>query len=63
VLTTLDKTALEAVVGTVPVVEIVLGKPYGLDDVVKAVRQSLSRGGHSHDGTREGHSQGRRLAE
>ena len=50
VLTTLDKAALEAAVGPAPVVQIVLGKPYGLDDVVAAVRQSLSQDGHAQDG-------------
>jgi hypothetical protein len=49
VLTTLDKPALEAAVGPASVVEITLGKPYGLDDVVEAVRQSLSRDGHGQD--------------
>ena len=44
VLTTLDKTALEAAVGPASVVQIVLGKPYGLDEVVAAVRQSLAHG-------------------
>ena len=64
VLTTLDKAALEAAVGPAPVVQIVLGKPYGLDDVVAAVRQSLSRDGHAQerhlqDGQlQDGHAQG-----
>ena len=58
VLTTLDKAALEAAVGPTRVVQIVLGKPYGLGDVVAAVRQSLSQDGHAHaqDG-RDGHAQ------
>jgi len=46
VLTTLNKSALEAVVGPATVVEIVLGTPYSLDDVVGAVRQALSRDRH-----------------
>jgi DNA-binding response OmpR family regulator len=50
VLTTLDKAALESAVGPSSVVQIVLGKPYGLDEVVAAVRQSLSRDGHAQDG-------------
>ena len=50
VLTTLDKAALEAAVGPASVVQIVLGKPYGLDEVVAAVRQSLSREGQAQDG-------------
>jgi hypothetical protein len=50
VLTTLDKAALEGAVGPTPVVEIVLGKPYSLDDVVHAVRRSLSQDGHAQDG-------------
>ena len=58
VLTTLDKAALEAAVGPAPVVQIVLGKPYGLDDVVAAVRQSLARDGHAQDGhAQDGHGQ------
>jgi DNA-binding response OmpR family regulator len=50
VLTTLDKAALESAVGPASVVQIVLGKPYGLDEVVAAVRQSLSRDGQAQDG-------------
>jgi CheY-like chemotaxis protein len=46
VLTTLHKEALEAAVGPTNVVEIVLGKPYSLDDVVGAVRQVLSSDEH-----------------
>ena len=60
VLTTLDKAALEAAVGPASVVQIVLGKPYGLDDVVAAVKQSLAyaRDGHGQDGHGEdGHRQ------
>jgi hypothetical protein len=59
VLTTLDKSALEAAVGPAPVVEIVLGEPYRVDDVVAAVRQSLSRDGHSRDGHPEDGHQSR----
>jgi DNA-binding response OmpR family regulator len=50
VLTTLDKAAQEAAVGPASVVQIVLGKPYGLDEVVAAVRQSLLRDGRGQDG-------------
>ena len=50
VLTTLDKVAQEAAVGPASVVQIVLGKPYGLDEVVAAVRQSLLRDGRGQDG-------------
>jgi DNA-binding response OmpR family regulator len=58
VLTTLDKSALEAAVGPAPVVQIVLGKPYGLGEVVAAVRQSLSRDGYARDGhIQDGHVQ------
>jgi hypothetical protein len=46
VLTTIDKSALEAAVGSVQVVEILLGKPYTVDDVVAAVKQALSGDGH-----------------
>lgn len=57
VLTTLDKAALELAVGPAAVVQIVLGKPYGLDDVVAAVRQSLSKDGHAQDGhAQDGHA-------
>jgi len=63
VLTTLDKAALEAAVGPASVVQIVLGKPYGLDEVGAAVRQSLSREGQAQDGHgRDGHA-GHALAE
>jgi hypothetical protein len=60
VLTTLDKAALEAAVGPTRVVQIVLGRPYGLDDVVAAVKQSLAhaRDGHGQDGHgQDGHGQ------
>jgi hypothetical protein len=46
VLTTIDKSALEAAVGSAQVVEILLGKPYTVDDVVAAVKQALSGDGH-----------------
>jgi hypothetical protein len=55
VLTTLDKDALEAAVGPTRVVQIMLGKPYGLDDVAAAVKESLThaRDGHRQDGHRQ----------
>jgi CheY-like chemotaxis protein len=47
VLTTINKSALEAAVGpAAQVVEILLGKPYTADDVVAAVLEVLSRDGH-----------------
>ena len=42
VLTTTDKKALEAAVGASGVVEIVFGEPYGVSDVVDAVRKRFS---------------------
>ena len=42
VLTTTDKEALEAAVGASGVVEIVFGEPYGISDVVDAVRKRFS---------------------
>ena len=42
VLTTTDKKALEAAVGASGVVEIVFGEPYGISDVVDAVRKRFS---------------------
>lgn len=42
VLTTTDKTALEAAVGASGVVEIIFGEPYGVADVVDAVRLALT---------------------
>jgi len=61
VLTTLDKAALEAAVGPASVVQIVLGKPYGLDEVVAAVRQSLAPGRDEHRQDGDGQdAQGRR---
>ena len=41
VLTTTDKQALEAAVGASGVVEIIVGQPYGADDVVQAVHFAL----------------------
>ena len=41
VLTTTDKQALEAAVGASDVVEIIVGQPYGADDVVEAVHVAL----------------------
>jgi hypothetical protein len=46
VLTTINKSALEAAVGPAQVVEILLGKPYTADDVVAAVLEALPRDGH-----------------
>ena len=41
ILTTTDKEALEAAVGASDVVEIIVGQPYGADDVVEAVHAAL----------------------
>ena len=46
VLTTTDKKALEAAVGVSEVFEIVIGKPYCIDEVVDAVRELVSVDGH-----------------
>jgi len=43
VLTTTDKTALRAAVGGAGVIEIIIGEPYGVADVVDAVRLALKR--------------------
>ena len=43
VLTTTDKAALEAAVGADGVVEIIFGEPYGVADVVTAVRERFPR--------------------
>ena len=43
VLTTTDKKALEAAVGASGVVEIIFGEPYGVPDVVEAVRKAFPR--------------------
>ena len=45
ILTTIDKAALDAAVGASGVIEVVLGEPYGVADVVDAVHHAL-RGGH-----------------
>ena len=50
VLTTTDRKALEAAVGVADVFEIVIGKPYTLEEVVAAVRALASVAGH---GSRE----------
>lgn len=44
VLTTTDKKALDAAVGASGVIEIVLGQPYSIGEVVKAVHHALSDG-------------------
>src|SRR5438128_11092547 len=41
ILTTTDKEAREAAVGASDVVKIILGQPYGADDVVEAVHAAL----------------------
>lgn len=41
VLTTTDKEALEAAVGASGVVEIIFGEPYGVTDIVVAVRRTF----------------------
>jgi len=46
VLTTTDKKALEAAVGASGVVEIIFGEPYGVDDVVTAVRKTFPAARH-----------------
>jgi CheY-like chemotaxis protein len=58
VLTTINKSALEAAVGPAPVLEIVLGTPFTAGEVVEAVRRSLSADGDGHDG--DGHGSHRR---
>src|SRR3989442_5029457 len=45
ILTTTDKEALEAAVGASDVVEIIVGQPYGADDVVEAVHVALGTRG------------------
>ena len=42
ILTTTDKNALDAAVGTSGVIEIVFGEPYGVREVVEAVRCALA---------------------
>jgi len=49
VLTTTDKKALEAAVGTADVFEIVIGKPYSVDDVMDAVRALVDGNGQPKD--------------
>ncbi|PYN89401.1 MAG: hypothetical protein DMD87_05825 [Candidatus Rokuibacteriota bacterium] len=44
ILTTTDKKALDAAVGASGVIEIIFGEPYGVSEVVEAVRQALSDG-------------------
>jgi DNA-binding NarL/FixJ family response regulator len=44
ILTTTDKTALDAAVGASGVIEIIFGQPYGVGEVVEAVRNALSNG-------------------
>ncbi len=46
VLTTTDKRALEAAVGASSVVEIIFGEPYGVPDVVDAVRKRFPEAAH-----------------
>jgi DNA-binding NarL/FixJ family response regulator len=41
ILTTTDTEALETAVGASDVVEIIVGQPYGADDVVEAVHAAL----------------------
>ncbi len=41
ILTTIDKAALDAAVGASGVIEVILGEPYGVDDVVDAVHHAL----------------------
>ena len=43
VLTTTDKKALEAAVGASGVVEIIFGEPYGVPDVVEALRKAFPK--------------------
>jgi DNA-binding NarL/FixJ family response regulator len=47
VLTTTDKEALEAAVGASSVIEIIFGEPYGVADVVVALRRVLPARGPS----------------
>ena len=42
ILTTTDKEALDAAVGASGVIEIIFGEPYGVREVVEAVRHALS---------------------
>ena len=42
ILTTTDKKALDAAVGASGVIEVIFGEPYGVREVVEAVRYALS---------------------
>jgi len=42
ILTTTDKKALDATVGASGVIEVIFGEPYGVREVVEAVRHALS---------------------
>src|SRR5206468_12954561 len=44
ILTTTDKKALDAAVGASGVIEVIFGEPYGVREVVEAVRHALSNG-------------------
>ncbi len=44
ILTTTDKKALDAAVGASGVIEIIFGEPYGVREVVEAVRHAVSDG-------------------
>ena len=44
ILTTTDKKALDAAVGASGVIEVIFGEPYGVGEVVEAVRHALSNG-------------------
>jgi len=44
ILTTTDKEALDAAVGASGVIEVIFGEPYGVREVVEAVRHALSDG-------------------
>jgi len=44
ILTTTDKKALDAAVGASGVIEIIYGEPYGVDEIVEAVRHALAHG-------------------
>jgi len=44
ILTTTDKKALDAAVGASGVIEVIFGEPYGVREVVEAVRLAVSDG-------------------
>ena len=44
ILTTTDRTALDAAVGASGVIEVIFGEPYGVREVVEAVQHALSDG-------------------